>query len=212
MRLFLIALIGAVIFLAGRASDNDLLSLLSKGIPVICLLLWLRQAPPDLYRRWISIGLGFSLLGDILLDWPGDLFVFGLSAFFVAHLAYLRAYLSDSRQPAIAALIASLVFGIGMFSLLQQGGLGDLLIPVACYACVISLMLWRALARIGAAGIRQRSYWLAAVGAMLFALSDSMIGIDRFITSFAAAPYAIIATYWLGQWAIAASAFNRSNT
>ena len=212
MRWLLLGLAGAAVFLYGRITGDAQLSLLTKGIPVIALLLWLRQAPAGTYRRWICIGLVFSLAGDILLDWPGDLFVFGLGAFLIGHLAYLRAYVSDSRLPALPALLLALIAGGAMFAILASSGLGELLIPVACYATAISLMLWRALARIGHPDLQPGSTWLAAVGAALFVLSDSLIGIDRFVTSFDAAPYAIILTYWLGQWGIAASAFRRTKT
>ncbi|MNN88146.1 YhhN-like protein [compost metagenome] len=63
-------------------------------------------------------------------------------------------------------------------------------------------MLWRALACGG----------LAALGAVAFVFSDSLIGIDRFVGQFAAAPYLIIVAYWLGQWAIAASAIARTSS
>lgn len=212
MRWLLLGLAGAAVFLYGRITGDAQLSLLTKGIPVIALLLWLRQAPAGTYRRWICIGLVFSLAGDILLDWPGDLFVFGLGAFLIGHLAYLRAYVSDSRLPALPALLLALIAGGAMFAILASSGLGELLIPVACYATAISLMLWRALSRIGHPDLQPGSTWLAAVGAALFVLSDSLIGIDRFVTSFDAAPYAIILTYWLGQWGIAASAFRRTKT
>lgn len=212
MRWLLLGLAGAAVFLYGRITGDAQLSLLSKGIPVIALLLWLRQAPAGTYRRWIGIGLVFSLAGDILLDWPGDLFVFGLGAFLLGHLAYLRAYCSDSWQPALPALLLALIAGGAMFAVLASSGLGELLIPVACYATAISLMLWRALARLGHPQLQPRSTWLAAGGAALFVLSDSLIGIDRFVASFDAAPYAIILTYWLGQWGITASAFQRSNS
>ena len=33
-------------------------------------------------------------------------------------------------------------------------------------------------------------------------VSDSLIGIDRFVLPFSAAPYLIILTYWLGQWGL----------
>ncbi|MDH1558824.1 lysoplasmalogenase [Ectopseudomonas chengduensis] len=212
MRWLLLGLAGAAVFLYGRITGDAQLSLLTKGIPVIALLLWLRQAPAGTYRRWIGIGLVFSLAGDILLDWPGDLFVFGLGAFLLGHLAYLRAYCSDSRQPALPALLLALIAGGAMFAILASSGLGELLIPVACYATAISLMLWRALARLGHPQLQPRSTWMAAGGAALFVLSDSLIGIDRFVASFDAAPYAIILTYWLGQWGITASAFQRSNS
>lgn len=207
MRYLLLGLLGAALFLYARLSGLNELGLLSKGIPVIALLLWLRTAPSGLYRRWISLGLLASLAGDILLDWPADLFVFGLDAFLLAHLAYLRAYLSDCRQPAWLALLLALGAGGTMFAILASANLGPLLIPVACYALAISAMLWRALARLGQPGLLSTSTRLAAVGAALFVLSDSLIGINRFVAPFEAAPLAIMLSYWLGQWAIAASAF-----
>jgi alkenylglycerophosphocholine/alkenylglycerophosphoethanolamine hydrolase len=209
MRYLLVALLGAVAYAYSRMSGMTELAVLSKGIPVLALLLWLRLAPADSYRRWISIGLLFSLAGDILLAWPQDLFVFGLGAFLLGHLAYLRAYLCDSRQPAWLALLLAGATGAAMFALLAQGQLGALLLPVACYATAISAMLWRALARIGQPAISSRSQWLAAVGAALFVSSDSMIGINRFVVAFDGAHVGIMLTYWLGQWGIAASAFNR---
>ena len=83
------------------------------------------------------------------------------------------------------------------------------MIPVAFYALTISAMLWRALARLGEPNIARASAWLAAIGAVLFVISDSLIGINRFVAPFDAARYAIIVTYWLGQFGIAASAFQR---
>lgn len=211
MRWLGLALLGAAVFLYGRAADWPLLSLASKGLPMLALLCWLRSAAPGVYRRWIGIGLLCSLAGDLLLDWPGDLFVFGLGAFLLAHLTYLRAYLSDCRRPAYALLLLAAGIGGGMFAVLTSGGLGPLLIPVLLYTLAISAMLWRALARVTSAELDAHSSGLAAGGAALFVLSDSLIGINRFVAPFAAAPYAIILSYWLGQWVIAASARQRQS-
>jgi alkenylglycerophosphocholine/alkenylglycerophosphoethanolamine hydrolase len=202
--LILVALAGVALFLLGLHFELKWLTLLSKPIPMLCLLFWLRQAPVGTYRHWIAIGLGLSLLGDMLLQWPADLFVFGLGAFLLAHLAYLVAYLSDScRLAPLDLLIAALAAG-GMFFVLASAGLGPLLLPVALYSLAIGAMLWRALARIGVVGAS--SAWLAAGGAALFVLSDSLIGINRFVAPFDGASYAIILSYWLGQLGITASA------
>ena len=205
----ILAVMGAVAYLYGVTLQATLLCLLSKPVPVLALLGWLQDAPASPYRRWISIGLMFSLLGDILLAWPVDLFVFGLGAFLVAHLAYLKAYLVDCRRPAMLPLALALLAGVSLFSVMATKGLGDLLIPVAVYALAISAMLWRALARLGS-HVPKRSAWLAAAGALAFVVSDSLIGIDRFVLPFSAAPYLIILSYWIGQWGIAASVFSQS--
>ncbi len=209
MRWLIFALCSALLFIYGLAIDSTELRLLTKGLPVLALIFWLRSAPVGPYRRWISLGLLFSLAGDIILDWPADLFVFGLGAFLIGHLCYLVAYLSDSQRFAPLALLLALAAGGGMFAVLASRPLGPLLIPVAFYALTISAMLWRALARVGEPKIARASAWLAAVGAVLFVISDSLIGINRFVAPFDAARYAIIVTYWLGQFGIAASAFRR---
>ncbi|WP_317847316.1 lysoplasmalogenase [Pseudomonas sp. HTZ2] len=198
--LIAIALTAAAFYIYALASDNTLLALLAKPLPVLALIAWLCSAPATPYTRWISIGLGFSVLGDIILAVPRDWFVFGLAAFFCAHLAYLHAYCRITRRPALATLAVCVLLTCALFALLASHGLGSLLIPVALYALAIGAMLWRALACGG----------LAAIGAGLFVFSDSLIGIDRFVMPFAGAQFLIILTYWLGQWAIAASAYRGS--
>lgn len=199
--LILIAVTTAALYLYALVSDNAVLVLLSKPIPVLALIAWLSTKPVSRYRHWIMLGLAFSVLGDILLAIPQDLFVFGLAAFLCAHLAYLRGYYSLTLRPAYPALAAALLIGGGLFSLLASHGLGELLIPVAFYALAIGAMLWRALACGG----------VAALGACAFVFSDSLIGIDRFVSPFAAAEYLIILSYWLGQWLIAASVSRSTN-
>nr|WP_250886237.1 lysoplasmalogenase [Pseudomonas brassicacearum] len=199
---------GAATYLYGLTVHATLLCLLVKPMPVLALLGWLHDAPPSDYRRWISLGLIFSLVGDVLLAWPGDLFVFGLGAFLLAHLAYLKAYLSDCRRPALLPLALALGIGAVLLGILVSNGLGPLLVPVIVYGLTISAMLWRALARLGT-GVPKRSAWLAAAGALAFVFSDSLIGINRFVQPFHAAPYLIIVSYWLGQWGITASAFTQ---
>lgn len=204
----ILALMGAATYLYGLSVHATLLCLLVKPMPVLALLGWLHDAPPCEYRRWISLGLIFSVVGDVLLAWPGDLFVFGLGAFLLAHLAYLKAYLSDCRRQALLPLTLALGIGAMLLAILISSGLGPLLIPVLVYGLVISAMLWRALARLGT-DVPQRSAWLAAAGAAAFVFSDSLIGINRFVSPFQTAPYLIIVSYWLGQWGITASAFAR---
>lgn len=196
----ILALMGAGTFVYGLATHATLLCLLVKPLPVLA---------PTEYRRWISLGLIFSLVGDVLLAWPGDLFIFGLGAFLFAHLAYLKAYFSDCRRLALLPLVLALGVGAILLSILISHGLGELLIPVVVYALVISAMLWRALARLGSE-VPKRSAWLAAAGAVSFVVSDALIGINRFVLAFEAAPYLLIATYWLGQWGITASAFHQT--
>jgi len=123
-----------------------------------------------------------------------------------ATLAWLRGF------GVGLALLMALLAGGSMFVLLASQSLGALLIPVGLYALTISAMLWRALARLGEQHIPRNTAWLAALGATLFVLSDSLIGINRFVVAFDEARYAIMITYWLGQLGIAASAMQAGNS
>jgi len=51
------------------------------------------------YALWISIGLFFSLLGDIALLCAEKYFLFGLVAFLFTHIAYLMAFTRDAKFP-----------------------------------------------------------------------------------------------------------------
>lgn len=205
MRWALLALIGGAAYLLAIPLDLPLLRMLCKPLPVLAMLFWIMTTPADKYRRWVAIGLLLSMLGDILLEWPINAFVPGLAAFLLAHLAYLVAYLGDTRRFAPLGLLVATALGGSLFALLHSRGLGPLLLPIALYSLTISAMLWRALARLGVPSITNASRLLAALGALLFVSSDSMIGISRFVTAFDGSSYAIMLTYWLGQFGIAAS-------
>ena len=117
---------------SGTTSSGTQLSVSATyGATAVAVETRLRAAPAGAYRRWIAIGLGLSLLGDLLLEWPADLFVFGLSAFLLAHLAYLAAYLGDTRRLAPFDLLIAATAAGGMFFVLSRAGLGTLLAPVA---------------------------------------------------------------------------------
>lgn len=209
MRWAFLALISGIAYLLAVTFDLPPLRMLCKPLPVLALLLWVLSTPADTYRRWIAAGLALSMLGDILLEWPVNAFVPGLAAFLLAHLAYLAAYLGDTRRLAPAGLLFAALLGGGLFALLYSRGLGPLLLPIALYSLTISCMLWRAIARLGCADLPAASRNLAAVGALLFVSSDAMIGISRFVGAFDGSSYAIMLTYWLGQFGIAASVTSR---
>ncbi|WEX00507.1 lysoplasmalogenase [Pseudomonas nitroreducens] len=209
MRWALLALIGGAAYLFAVTFDLPALRMLCKPLPVLAMLFWILGTPADGYRRWVTVGLVLSMLGDILLEWPINAFVPGLAAFLLAHLAYLAAYLGDTRRLAPLGLLIAGGVGGALFALLYSRGLGPLLLPIALYSLTISAMLWRAIARLGVPSIASASRVFAALGALLFVSSDSMIGINRFVAAFDSSSYAIMLTYWLGQLGIAASVTSR---
>ncbi|MBN8611680.1 MAG: lysoplasmalogenase [Deltaproteobacteria bacterium] len=215
--LLVLALVAALVFVMGAYLDLHALRMLSKPWPVLLLAAWVwRSSPRDRFRTAMIAGLVCSVAGDLFLEAsPRTLFLPGLVSFLVAHVCYVVAYVSDTRAIEPVRAIPAYAYGAGLVVLLAPG-LGPMTIPVAIYALVICTMLWRAGACVGHA--TPTSAALALLGAITFAASDSLIAVGRFgghlveeaLRTSTPWRLAIMASYWLGQWAIAASATTRS--
>ena len=154
------------------------------------------------YRLAIVVGLLCSLAGDIFLMLPRDRFVAGLVSFLLAHCCYLVAFTSDGFRWTLWPLALALVVGVAVLGALWFR-LGDYRWPVLVYMLVIVAMVWQAAARWD--GLRTTAAGLAALGAALFVLSDSVLAWNRFGRSFRAAQAVVLSTYFAAQWLIALS-------
>jgi uncharacterized membrane protein YhhN len=199
----LVALVLAAAFgnWAAVANSNKGLEYLCKPAVVVLLIgLALALDPRDpSARTWFVVALVCSLAGDVLLMLPRDLFVFGLGAFLLAHLAYVVGLAGDDVVDgvAIARLLAGVVLvAVGILVLGTQivraayAAESDLAIPVMVYIGVISAMV------VAAVGTGRP---LAVAGAVLFYSSDALIGWSRFVREYNWAPVVIMVTYHLGQ-------------
>ena len=128
-------------------------------------------------RRWLMLALVFSAFGDFLLavPWWQPSFVGGLGGFLVAHLCYLGALapLATRSRRRLVGVAATCVLCIALLAWFWPH-LDKLSVPVTVYITVLCAMVCAALLA------RLPTPW-TAVGAVCFAVSDAMIGIDRFI-------------------------------
>ncbi len=188
------------------------LMLLFKGLPVGFLVFLLARstaAPADHYRRFILLGLGASVTADVVIElwFPG-----GLAIFLLAHVFYIIAMRLALKPFPLhpAPLIAGLVFGGVILALLLPGIPDVMLIPVLLYTGIILLMFiraWtRALRHSDEAGV-----WLMAIGALLFVISDSLIGLNRWTVEIPHDRITILGTYFAAQWFICQSAIARAS-
>jgi uncharacterized membrane protein YhhN len=182
--------------------------IVAKPLPVLALAAWTLRGRRSRYVAGIATGLVLSAVGDVLLELGPSAFVPGMAAFALAHVAYIVTFLADASAPRLALALPFAAWGAGLLTLLLPG-LGPLTGPVAGYAVVLMVMIWRASARVGSRGAATRGEWGAAVGAVLFGLSDSLLAFDRFRGPMGAASLAILPLYWLGQAGIAASTRDR---
>lgn len=155
---------------------------------------------------WVFAGLFFSLIGDIFLMLKKDYFLQGLIAFFVAHVAYVVAFLDPIGFVFNAYIIGFVALYAALLIAILNKHLGKLRIPVYFYALVLMLMV------ITSYNFFQLSWHYyslyAFVGALFFMVSDSILALRKFVKEWPWSQPAILSTYYIAQTMIALSLTN----
>ena len=199
--LLALALVSAVIDWVAVVDDDRKLEYLCKPLTVFLMILAALAIDPDSQttRTWFVAALVFSLAGDVfLMIKERDLFVLGLAAFLLAHLAYVGGFLTDgvgALRLVLGVLLAGAAVALVGTRIVNAAHekTPELAVPVIAYMGVISAMLVFAVGSGNGA---------ALLGALLFYASDALIGWTRFIQPFKWAPLAIMVTYHLAQAAL----------
>lgn len=194
----------AAIAAAVAGSTTALYLLKPLATALLLALAWFAPRPVSTrYRGAVALGLAASLIGDVLLMLPGDLFVPGLVAFLIAHLAYLVAFTDGVRFAARPLTWALFLLLAGAILLLLWPGLpAALRIPVGAYAAALATMAAQAAVRWQ---LRAPGGTLAACGGLLFLASDTCLAYGRFRGALPLASLLILGTYYAAQWCIARS-------
>jgi uncharacterized membrane protein YhhN len=207
--LLIIGLIAAVAFIIGDQDILDIywLRMVTKPIPVLLMAVYLLLLPGKKRFQWmVIIGLFLGMMGDILLEYSPDTFLFGLIAFLLGHIFYIIAFVLDCRRPGLGYAIFVYLYGVALYGFLEIGGMGEMALPVLLYVLVITTMVWRAAARYHAPEVNQASAKAGLMGALLFLASDSLLAITLFIYPIPFAGVVVIISYWLGQLGITLAA------
>ena len=204
--------LSAALTIAGApfALDQPALVFLFKPLTTLLIIgwAWRRGTDAPVMRRWIVVGLVLSLAGDIALLWPRQGFVPGLVAFLLAHLAYIRAFCVPARFAARPWLFV--LYGVVAALLLSQlwhGVPAALQVPVVAYVLCLASMAAQAAVwwRVAEGSTTQMWARRAALGGVLFMLSDTLLAFNKFDGPLPLASLWILASYWLAQWCIANS-------
>ncbi|MEP0366822.1 MAG: lysoplasmalogenase [Cyclobacteriaceae bacterium] len=153
-------------------------------------------------RLLVAGALIFSWIGDVVLMWKGEeiYFLGGLGAFLVAQVIYAFALSKASFKAIkfeIKPLAPLLLYGaLLMFALIRKSG--DLAPAIAVYGLCILTML--SVARLRRWGTNTESYKLAFIGAFLFVISDSILGLNKFVFDLPMASFFVMATYIPAQY------------
>lgn len=178
-------------------------SILLKGLSVstLALIAWMSPLRHPA-RSYLTAALALSSLGDILLDFKASFFVFGLGSFLLAHLLYVRLFLTANTggeplnrfRRMLVPLIA--VFTVG-FSAWLIPVLGAMTVPVVMYIGVLAAMVFSAIAW------RTRHSGWVLYGAILFLISDSVLGAAKFRGPVPLRGWIVWGTYYAAQFLIA---------
>ena len=106
---------------------------------------------------------------------------------------YIEMKLSITKQNLLGLALLS-VYGISMMSLLTPN-LAELLVPVVIYMLVLLLMAATSMTS-------KLSNPILIIGGLSFAISDSLIGVDKFYVDIPYAGLWIMITYYLAQYCL----------
>lgn len=203
---FAVVLVADLVFTGGGIQS---LRIISKPLIVLSLLAYFLLSTKGMaspLKGWVVGALLLSWLGDVLLLFESRdslYFILGLSAFLLAHVAYIIFFNRLRRVEGIALqpllFLPVLVYYIGLISLLYSH-LGAMKLPVVVYGAVISAMLATALHLKSLRGSAAGPLFL--LGAALFVLSDSLLAVNKFLEPFTGAGLLIMLTYGLAQFFI----------
>ncbi|HBX09713.1 MAG TPA: hypothetical protein DEG13_08040 [Candidatus Microthrix parvicella] len=157
--------------------------------------------PDGQLRWWYLAAIVASLAGDVFLMLPETAmdpepaFVAGLGSFLVAHMLYVVGMIIlgvSGGALAVGAAVALVVIATVGRRVVIGAKATDrrLFAPVMAYVAVIAVMIATSFGTGIVVGI---------VGALLFGLSDSVIGWTRFLRDFPHSRVLVMVTYHLGQ-------------
>jgi uncharacterized membrane protein YhhN len=191
----------SVVYLFIIPDEPFIFRLFFKLIPMVMIIMYAFQqsfGKKSAAQRLIITGLFFSIIGDATLHW----FMIGLTAFLLGHISYTAGFLtrwkfSWIRLAMVIPIAGYAVFmGVEMTEALSSGGDKALLVPVMLYIAVIALMAWSA--------IMTGNVW-AALGSILFVISDSILAWNMFVSPIAISEELVMSTYYGAQFLIAHS-------
>lgn len=177
----------------------------SKPLTTILIIAYafiFRNPQSTKYSILIILALFFCLLGDVLLL-DSSRFVFGLGAFLIGHILFALAFISLGGLTHKWLPLIFLLFVGGLYFYYLMPNLQEMVLPVGIYILVILFMAWQAMGLAIAQSVKV--YHLIAVGAILFAISDSIIAYSKFINPFKLSGVLVLSTYWLAIFIFAHS-------
>ena len=175
-------------------------------VTAVSLLSLLTPAAQPSFTMWVTVGLIFSLGGDVALMFASRrAFLIGLVLFLLTHIVYSLAFTVPNGFHAADLVTGAILLGIGaaIFFYLRSG-LGSMQVPVLLYILITCFMVNRAISTFSGDAFTTPQVWLISLGAVLFMISDVILAVNRFHHPIEAHRLSLF-PYYLGQLLIALS-------
>ncbi len=198
-RCFVVAVGVGLVYLALLPFKPYPLSWLLKPIPMLLFALLAWRAYPGATGVYLGVGFVAAAAGDFFLDYGerDGLFIQALLAFLVNQLAFAAAFTRlSSGTPWLLWRMLPVTLYCLVLALWLVPAAGAYQLPVAIYLLCLFVMAIMACRVERHAGL----LWL---GAMLFVIADSLIGVNKFAQPFPYAIPVIVTCYFTGQSLIA---------
>ena len=163
-------------------------------VGLIAVALTLRPISPA-ERAFFIVALALGLASDVLLMLPKDMFLAGLVAALVEHIAYIAGFRArdlNATLLAIAMVVALVSVALFLPPIYRalRGSRPKLVAPVIVYVAVFVVMV----ATAGGTGSL-----VALAGALLFLYSDAILAWNRFVRPIPLGRIVNIVPYHLGE-------------
>ncbi len=158
------------------------LAFMAKGVPL---------------HRHLALALALSGFGDLFLSLSfANNFAAGMGAFLLAQLAYISNFWSRRRPMTKVAVMEKILLAAVMVWVI---GMGYWVVPKAGSIAPALVVYFSALTLMVLLSVLSTAPRIAVAGALLFLLSDSLIGLDRFVTPLPERHLAVMSSYYLAQ-------------
>ena len=190
------AFIAAADWIAVARSIRRIEYVCKPGFMVALIALAIALQPANLTERSVFVlALVFGLVSDVLLMLPRDLFVAGLVAALLEHLAYISGFRTRELHLGMLTVAVAITFAsvVVLLPPIQRSLRRDrprLVGPVLAYITVFVVMV----ASAGGSGSI-----VALAGALLFFYSDAILAWNRFVKPIPYGRVANIVPYHLGE-------------
>lgn len=202
-----IAVLFAILDWIAVARKWQIVEYVAKPAVMVCLIVWLGTNNGWSFPLlWFTLGLAFSLAGDVFLMLPKERFIAGLISFLLAHIAYIIGLNTTPIPMTVVTLIILVLVGLvsmRVYSRIAQGlaasGNDRLKMPVLAYTLVISVMLFFALLAFVRDSWSPQAALLVGFGALLFYFSDCVLAWNKFVHPLKYGRLINLSSYHIGQ-------------